>query len=203
MLTLKHLKFAHPDQSSPYDFNLSALPGQITTITGPSGIGKSTLLDLIAGFLAPISGIIALNQTDLIPLSPQKRPISILFQTDNLFDHLDVKTNLKLGLDSNQTNTNLAISDALEAVGLASFINQKAKNLSGGQQQRVALARTLLRKKPIMLLDEPFANLDQETAQNMRHLVKTLTKQNNWHTILVSHLANDTKGYADNIYQLD
>lgn len=203
MLVIKNLKFAHSGQAIPYDFNLSAKPSEITTITGPSGIGKSTLLDLIAGFLKPMSGTIELGETNLISLPPEQRPISILFQSDNLFDHLDVKTNLKLGLDKNEPHANATITNALETVDLVQFINQKTKDLSGGQQQRVALARTLLRKKPIILLDEPFANLDQETANNMRELVKTLTKQNNWHTILVSHLPDDAKGYADNIYELN
>lgn len=203
MLKIKNLKFAHPGQKSLFDFSLTCAPGTITAITGPSGIGKSTLLDLVAGFLSPLSGQIHLNNTDLIPLSPEQRPISILFQADNLFDHLSVKKNLALGLEPKTLNPAQKINDALDQVNLAGFTDRGAKELSGGQQQRVALARALLRNQPIILLDEPFANLDKKTANQMRALVKTLTLQNNWHTLLVSHLSEDGAGFADAVYQLD
>ncbi|MCF6302929.1 MAG: ATP-binding cassette domain-containing protein [Devosiaceae bacterium] len=203
MLKIKNLKFTHPDQKSPFDFSLTCKPGTITAITGPSGIGKSTLLDLIAGFLVPTSGRIHLNDIDLIPYPPELRPVSILFQADNLFDHLSVKNNLALGLEAKTPDPTKKIVDALAQVGLSDFIGRGAKNLSGGQQQRVALARALLRNQPVVLLDEPFANLDGKTAQHMRKLVKTLTVKNNWHTLLVSHLPEDGNGYADTLYQLD
>ncbi len=98
---------------------------------------------------------------------------------------------------------NTKIKAALAEVNLADFIDRGAKELSGGQQQRVALARALLRNQPIVLLDEPFANLDKKTAGQMRALVKTLTVHNNWHTLLVSHLSEDATGFADTIHPLN
>lgn len=203
MLEIQNLKFAHPGQKTPFDFSLNSQAGTITAITGPSGIGKSTLLDLVAGFLPPLSGKLTFNNKNLIPLPPEKRPVSILFQADNLFDHLSVKKNLALGLAPGSTNPNNKIEEALAQVNLADFIERGAKELSGGQQQRVALARALLRNQPIVLLDEPFANLDKKTAGQMRKLVKTLTLENGWHTLLVSHLSEDAAGFADTIYPLD
>lgn len=203
MLELDHVRFAYPGQSTPYDFSLDAAPGKITLLMGRSGSGKSTLLDLIAGFQMPQSGQMQVDDTDLLPLPPEQRPVSILFQNGNLFEHLDVTTNLRLGLPRG-TSANAAaekIKQALDEVGLSEFARRRAGKLSGGQQQRVALARTLLRDRPVLLLDEPFANLDSQTAGEMRRLVKQLTETHGWHTLVVSHLREDAK-LADKAYSL-
>ena len=98
MLVLDRLVYAHPGQSTGYEFSMSAAPGEVTAITGPSGAGKSTLLDLIAGFLQPQSGTLTLDGQDLLPLPPEKRPLSILFQAETLFEHLSAARNVALGL---------------------------------------------------------------------------------------------------------
>ncbi len=202
MLEIKNLSFRHPGQATPLVYNFSSKPCTISAITGPSGIGKSTLLDLIAGFLAPVSGAIQLNEINIISLPPEKRPVSILFQADNLFEHLSVQTNLELGLPKNITQKASLISNALKEVDLHGYETRRASDLSGGQKQRVALARTLLRNQPIVLLDEPFANLDENTAKDMRALVKRLTQKNEWHTLFVTHNPTDVKDLADRIYPL-
>lgn len=198
MLKIDHATFAHPGQGTPYQFNLTLTPGEITAITGTSGSGKSTLLDLISGFLTPASGTITYDNTDLTTLPPEQRPISILFQADNLFDHLTVNANLVLGLPKATpvVQSNVRIVEALANVGLAGLGDRRASNLSGGQKQRVALARTLLRDRPILLLDEPFSALDPETADAMRQLVGQLAKEHNWCVILVSHDIADVKALA-------
>ncbi len=193
MLKIENLKFSYPRQKIPLIYNLVLHPGKITSFNGPSGCGKSTLLDLIAGFLRPACGKILLNENDIVNLAPEQRPVSILFQNDNLFDHLSVRKNLELGLAKNPTAKTATIQNALEQVGLADFIDRRAFSLSGGQKQRVALARTLLANQPILLLDEPYSSLDKINADKMRLLVKKLTIANDWHTLIVSHLSEDKK----------
>lgn len=203
MLTLDDLRFAHP--GSAYRFSMQARPGEITAVSGPSGSGKSTLLDLIAGFLRPSAGRIDLDGADLVPLPPERRPVSILFQSETLFEHLSAERNIALGLPANTPKSVLAdrIARALAEVGLPAIGKQRAATLSGGQKQRVALARTLLRDRPVLLLDEPFSALDDDTRQTTRALVLALTRQHAWHTILVSHHADDVAALATRRYQLD
>ncbi len=206
MLIIDELNFSYPQLGGQFCYSLRVGPGEIVAITGRSGAGKSTLLDLVAGFIKPLSGTISFNGNELSLLPVEKRPVSILFQADNLFDHLSVTANLSLGLVlglASGRKKNQALEAALKEVGLAGFGPRRARNLSGGQQQRVALARTLLRNQPILLLDEPFANLDTQTAQAMRDLVSALARQHKWHTLIVSHQSEDVSGFADRAFTLD
>src|SRR5690606_37325496 len=141
MLVADDLIFAYPDQA-PYYFSLEASPGEITAISGISGSGKSTLLDLVAGFQRPVSGVLTLDGADLLPLPPETRPVSLLLQADNLFDHLSAADNVRLGLPKNtdRAEGRDRIAAALAEVGLSGFADQLASTLSGGQKQRVALA---------------------------------------------------------------
>ena len=200
MLKLDRIEFAHPGQPRPYCFDLACEPGTITALTGPSGAGKSTLLDLIAGFLLPRSGTILLDECNLAARPPENRPVSIMFQADNLFEHLSVARNLSLGLPRGATDSRKKIASALHQVGLADLSGRRASDISGGQKQRVGLARALLRNQPILLLDEPFANLDRKTATPIRDLVKHLTRQNRWHTLVASHSNTDSTTLADQTY---
>jgi thiamine transport system ATP-binding protein len=204
MLRADDLVFAHPGQAVPYRFTLDALPGKITAVSGASGSGKSTLLDLLAGFLRPTSGSLTLDGADLLPLPPETRPVSLLLQADNLFEHLSAEENAALGLPRGTPKApgREMAAAALAEVGLAGFEERLAANLSGGQKQRVALARTLLRDRPILLLDEPFSALDDETRQTTRTLVGELTLRHNWHTILVSHHADDIAALAEAHYRI-
>lgn len=198
MLKLDQITFGYPDQKTPFEFSMSMNPGEILAISGASGSGKSTLLDLIAGFQQPWTGSIFVDNEPITNLPPEQRPVSILFQADNLFDHLSVNDNLSLGLPRNTTpvNRKIKLVTALAEVGLAGLGHKRAVNLSGGQKQRVALARTLLRNRPILLLDEPFSGLDEEIADTMRTLVKRLATEQNWHTIIVSHNSQDIANFA-------
>lgn len=201
MLKLDRVTFSYPDQENPFAFSMSVNPGEILAIGGASGSGKSTLLDLIAGFQKVQSGSILIDNEPITDLPPEHRPISILFQADNLFDHLSVNANLSLGLPKSTTpvTRKIKLVTALAEVGLAGLGHRRTVNLSGGQKQRVALARTLLRNRPILLLDEPFSGLDEETANNMRTLVKRLATERNWHTIIVSHDDRDGKNFAHRV----
>lgn len=204
MLRVENLAFAHPGQASPYIFSFEAEAGEVTAISGASGAGKSTLLDLLAGFLMPSAGRIDLDQQDLLPLPPEARPVSLLLQSESLFEHLTAARNVGLGLPAGtgRAEARLRIEAALGEVGLEGIGDQVANTLSGGQKQRVAVARTLLRARPLLLLDEPFSALDDETRVAVRDLVRTLTIRHAWHTILVSHHADDVEALASRRYLL-
>jgi len=205
VLALEELSYRHPGQSRDYAFTMTATPGQITAVSGPSGSGKSTLLDLIAGFLVPQSGTIRLDDADLVPLPPEGRPVSILFQSDMLFEHLSAAKNVALGLPAGTPGAEVQpkVAAALAEVGLPEIGKQRASTLSGGQKQRVALARTLLRARPVLLLDEPFSALDDDTRVLVRELVQALTRRHRWTTILVSHHGDDVEALAARHYRIE
>ncbi|WP_029040358.1 thiamine ABC transporter ATP-binding protein [Cucumibacter marinus] len=205
MLALDALEFAYPGGPA-FTFDLSVGPGEILGIIGRSGSGKSTLLDLIAGFRTPKSGNLTLDGADLLPRAPEARPVSILFQSGNLFDHLSAARNIALGLPAGELRGpegRARIEAALEEVGLGGLADRRASRLSGGQQQRVALARTLIRDKPILLLDEPLTGLDPETAADMRALIRDKVSTRGWHTILVSHDTDDIAALADSTLEME
>jgi thiamine transport system ATP-binding protein len=199
VLALEDVAFAYPGAAQTYLFELRAPAGEITAIRGQSGAGKSTLLDLIAGFLTPAIGRIRVDGADVTALPPERRPVSIQFQSETLFDHLSAARNVALGLSQADP---VRILDALAEVGLPNIGQQRASTLSGGQKQRVALARTLLRNRPVLLLDEPFSALDDDTRATTRNLVKSLTQKHQWATLLVTHHADDISAIADRVYEL-
>ncbi len=206
MLVADRLLYAHAVPGGrTYEFSFAACGGEVTAVSGPSGSGKSTLLDLVAGFLVPTGGTLTLDGRDLVPLAPEQRPVSILFQTETLFDHLTAAQNVELGLPRHlpAAARRARVADALAEVGLPTVMGQRAATLSGGEKQRVALARTLLRGRPILLLDEPFSALDDDTRGTIRRLVGDLTVRHGWITVLVSHHADDIATLAARRYALD
>ncbi len=179
--------------------------GQVSGILGESGSGKSTMLDLIAGFLEADEGSILLDQKTLHTLPIEKRPITILFQQHNLFEHLSVSKNILLGIDPKGRSTAQSekqITEILEEMKLSAYRDTLPTALSGGQQQRVALARALLRRQPILLLDEPFGGLDRETRLEMLTLVRNITTQQKLYTIMVTHDIEDCQRIADKVYTM-
>lgn len=199
MLALDSVTFGY-GAAPTYDFSMEAMAGEVTAIRGQSGSGKSTLLDLIAGFHRPTSGRILIDGADVAPLPPERRPVSILFQSETLFEHLSAARNVALGLLKADTTR---VAGALAEVGLPAIGAQRAATLSGGQKQRVALARTLLRGKPVLLLDEPFSALDDETRATTRELVLRLTQKEKWAAVLVTHHADDIAAIASRVYRLE
>ena len=181
-----------------YNFSMDVKAGEIVAILGKSGSGKSTLLDLIAGFILPVKGTIMYAKQNLESLDVEKRPISILFQNHNLFEHLSVEKNILLGVSEKKQN----VKEILKEVGLEGYEDKIASKLSGGEQQRVALSRVLLRDKPILLLDEPFTGLDETTHHQMLDLVKKITIDKKLHTIFVTHNRSDCDMIADKVYEV-
>jgi len=195
MLEIENLEFGYVDEKGPtMQFNLDLEAGEILSLIGPSGSGKSTLLNLIAGFLVPRAGQILLDGIAIDTASVASRPVSIVFQQHNLFPHLDLYTNVALGVDPslrlNRAQAD-AVADALDQLGLSDLQQRKPGELSGGQRQRVALARVLVRKRKILLLDEAFAALGPALRAELIVLVKNLVRDNYMHALLVSHQPRD------------
>jgi len=206
MLKITNLKYQYQNSSDIYNYSLEVKRGEIVAILGESGSGKSTLLDLIAGFLEPISGSVKFENVELKDKKIEKRPISILFQNHNLFEHLSVQKNILLGVNRGLKDSKESISkvnEYLKEVGLLEFEYKIASSLSGGQQQRVALARVLLREKPILLLDEPFSGLDYNRRLNMLKLLKKISVQRRFCTIMVTHEIEDCNLIADKVYWVE
>ncbi len=195
MLEIRQLEFAYAgDQAPVMQFELDVTAGEVLSLIGPSGSGKSTLLSLVAGFLAPSAGQILLDGVAIENLPVASRPVSIVFQQHNLFPHLDLYTNVALGVDPSLRLTREqagTVKAALERLGLDQLQQRKPGELSGGQRQRVALARVLVRKRKILLLDEAFAALGPALRAELIGLVKTLVYENNMVAMLVSHQPRD------------
>lgn len=176
--------------------------GARVAIMGPSGAGKSTLLSTIAGFVPLRAGRILWQGQDLTSLTPGARPLSILFQDGNLFPHLSVAQNIGLGLRPDlrlNDNDRARVQDALDQVGLTGMGKRLPGALSGGQQSRVALARVLLRARPLLLLDEPFSALGPALKSEMLGLVARLQAQANTTILMVTHDPADARALADQI----
>lgn len=198
MLTLDALEIVQDGFRLCADFTIRG--GERIAILGPSGAGKSTLLATLAGFVAPRSGRILWDGTDITGLPPGKRPLSILFQDQNLFPHLTVAENLGLGLDPALRLTpadHLRVAEAIARTGLAGLAHRKPATLSGGQQGRVALARTLLAARPLWLLDEPFAALGPALKAEMLALVAQIALNAGSTVLMVSHDPGDALRFAD------
>ena len=194
------------DDALPMMFDLQVVEGERIAIVGPSGAGKSTLLNLIAGFVLPTRGEVWLNGENHTQSAPYERPVSMLFQENNLFPHLTVQQNLALGLKTSLKLTALEqdqIERVADAVGLTSFLSRLPNSLSGGQKQRVALARCLLRDKPILLLDEPFSALDPELRLDMLNLIDELCHSKNLTLLLVTHQPSELTGKVDRMLRIE
>lgn len=175
-------------------FDLVIEPSTITAIIGPSGAGKSTLLNLIAGFETATSGRILIAGTDVTQAAPSERPVSMVFQDNNLFAHLDVTANVGLGRKPNlklDETDKAAIAEAIRKVGLSGKEQRKPEALSGGERQRVAIARALVRNRPVLLLDEAFASLGPALRHEMLDLVGNLQEETGMTVVMVTHHPGD------------
>ena len=179
------------------NFSFKILNSGIVGVVGRSGSGKSTLLNLIAGFIDPQSGKIIYNDSNLNDLESSQRDLSILFQNFNNFDHLSIFENIILGIDPQmrKTKDNLRIvRDILKKLSINLDIETKLNLLSGGEQQRVSIARCLIRKKSLLLLDEPFNSLDPGLRNNLyKDVVSMAKKTPNQLTLISSHLIEELK----------
>lgn len=198
MLLLDHLTLATGAFRLTAD--LTVAQGAKVAILGPSGAGKSTLLNAIGGFLTPQQGRILWQGQDITEIDPGQRPVTILFQDQNLFPHLTLERNLALGLAPDGSLTpdiRARVAQALHQTGLDDLAQRKPAQLSGGQQGRAALARALLRARPLLLLDEPFAALGPALKADMLALVAQVAKETGATVLMVTHDPQDARRFAD------
>jgi thiamine transport system ATP-binding protein len=204
MITLDQARFRYEEMEMVFD---AVFPeAGLTAIIGPSGGGKSTLLNLIAGFEQPTSGRVLIGNKDVTPLPPDQRPVSMIFQDNNVFAHLDLAANVALGLspalrlDAAQHDR---VDAALAEVGLTALARRKPGDVSGGERQRVAVARALVRDRPVLLLDEPFAALGPALRRDMLDLVKAMQVQKGLTVLMVTHQPEDAQYAASHTAYLE
>ncbi len=192
MLTLEALEIVQDDFRLVAD--IAVQTGDLVAVIGPSGGGKSTLLNAVAGFIEPRSGGISWQGERLNNMTPAMRPIAMVFQDNNLFPHLSAAQNVALGIQPSMRLNGVEkerAEAALERVGLGGMGERKPAALSGGQQSRVALARVLVQDKPLLLLDEPFAALGPALRVEMLDLVAELATESGATVLMVTHDPKD------------
>jgi len=201
---LEKLAFSYGETAFSFDVTFAA--GAITALMGPSGSGKSTLLNLVAGFETPRSGRVWIGSNDVTSAPPAARPVSMVFQENNLFAHLSVEDNVGLGRSpslrlSSEDRTDIAA--ALERTSLAGKQKRLPRELSGGERQRVALARVLVRARPVLLLDEPFGSLGPALRADMLDLVLALHAEQGMTVLFVTHQPEDAERIAGSVVFLE
>jgi putative spermidine/putrescine transport system ATP-binding protein len=183
-------------------FSLTVANGELVTLLGPSGSGKSTLLRMIGGFERASSGSILIDGDEVSRLPPEKRPTGMVFQSHALWTHMNVFKNIAFGLKLRrlaQSEVTDRVEAVLELVGLKGFGTRMTNQLSGGQQQRVALARSLVLEPKILLLDEPFASLDQHLRERLREEVRDIQQRLKITTLFVTHGQDEALALSDRI----
>lgn len=203
-LRLDRVAFSYGGPEMRFDLTVQA--GSITALMGPSGSGKSTLLSLVAGFETPLSGRILIGGQEVTHMPPARRPVSMVFQENNLFAHLDVAANVGLGRSPSlrlSRHDRADIAEALAQVGLADKSARLPRELSGGERQRVALARVLVRSRPVLLLDEAFASLGPALRSEMLDLVRRLHERTGMTILMVTHDPEDALAVAPDMAFLD
>ena len=201
-LSLENIGFSYPKSEKPtlQGFNLSIQKGDCIGLVGASGCGKSTLLRLIAGLEPLETGSITLDAQLLsapkLSVPPEKRHIGMVFQNYCLFPHLSVRNNIAYGIRQRQHKKE-RVNEMLDLIDMQAHADRYPYQLSGGQQQRVALARSLAPKPKIILMDEPFSNLDATLKQSVRQEVKAILQAENMTSIIVTHDLQDTEALCD------
>ena len=200
---VKNLSFKYKNQKDLMvdDFNLSVEKGEIIALIGPSGSGKSTILRLLSGLEAPLGGEIKFGEDILFNqktnLPPQERGIGMIFQDYALFPHLTVLGNVKFSLKGSKSKKAVEAMEFLRLVKMEGYAHQYPHQCSGGQQQRIAIARAIAAKPSLLLLDEPFSNLDASLRAEVRQEIREIIKKTGISAILVTHDQEDVNMCAD------
>ena len=200
MLKLEHVKKSYDGVTILQDMNMEIEDGEIVSILGPSGCGKTTLLNLILGLTDADAGKIYFDGEDITNVPMEKRGFNIVFQDYALFPNLSVYKNIIYGLRNQpDISTRQEVDELIELLGLRNHLNKRIDQLSGGQNQRVALARTLVMKPKILLLDEPLSALDGVIKESIKEKIKTIAKEFHLTTIIVTHDPEEALTLSDHV----
>lgn len=200
MLKLEHISKSFDGVSILKDINLEIGEGEIVSILGPSGSGKTTLLNLILGLTEIDSGKLFYNNEDFTDVPMEERGFNIVFQDYALFPHLNAYKNIVYGLKNKPgISTEEEVKDLIRLLGLNDHLDKKIDQLSGGQKQRVALARTMVMKPKILLLDEPLSALDGVIKESIKDRIKTIAKEYHLTTIIVTHDPEEALTLSDRV----
>lgn len=204
MLKLENLKKVYDGVTILENINLNIEDGEIISILGPSGCGKTTLLNLILGIAEADGGHIVFNGQDITDVPMEKRGFNIVFQDYALFPNLNVYENITYGLRNNPgISTEEEVQELIELLGLEEHLNKRIDQLSGGQKQRTALARTMVMKPKILLLDEPLSALDGVIKESIKDKIRAIAKDYNLTTIIVTHDPEEALTISDKVLILE
>ena len=199
-LQIKNLKVCYQQQPVLKDLSLQINNDDILCLLGASGCGKTTLLKAIAGLVPLTEGQIILNQRDLSTIAVEKRKIGMIFQDYALFPHLTVAQNIAFGLgQASKSEQSAVVAEMAELVQLSAYLSRYPHELSGGQQQRVAIARSLACKPDLLLLDEPFSNIDSQVRYQLIEEIKTILKSQKVAAVFVTHSKEEAFVFADKL----
>ena len=201
-LSLDRLTKRFGTQAAVHEVTLDVQDGELMCLLGPSGCGKTTTLRMIGGFAAPDSGDIRIDERSVLDLPPERRPTAMVFQRYNLWPHMTVEQNISFGLRIRRVDRaaiERQVTETLALVGLPGARRKYPQQLSGGEQQRIAVARALVLQPQILLLDEPFSNLDARLRVRMREEVKQLQRKVGITTVFVTHDQEEALTIADRI----
>lgn len=200
MLELRHISKRFGDREILSDISLSINQGEIVSILGPSGCGKTTLLNLILGLTDLTKGQLIYDGEDLSHVSMKDRGFNIVFQDFALFPNLNARENILYGLRNNpNASTREEVSDLIDLLGLRKHLDQRIDELSGGQKQRVAIARTLVLKPRLLLLDEPLSALDGIIKESIKERIRTVARQYKLTTLIVTHDPEEALTLSDRV----
>ena len=202
VLEVKDLNKNFGDFKALQDINLNVKEGEFVSVLGPSGCGKTTLLRVIAGFIEESSGTITIQDSPMKGISPENRPVNIVFQSLALFPMMNVFENVAFGLRRQgliRDEIDKRVVEMLSRVGLDGYEKKKINELSGGQKQRVAIARSLVMKPKILLLDEPLSALDRKLREHMKVELKELQKEIGTTFIYITHDQSEALVMSDRV----
>lgn len=200
MLKLQNIKKSYDGTTVLDGISLDIPDGEIVSILGPSGCGKTTLLNMILGITEPDSGSIEFNGEDITNSPMEKRGFNIVFQDYALFPNLNVYQNITYGLKNKpDISSEEEVEELINLLGLKEHLPKKIEQLSGGQKQRVALARTLVMKPKILLLDEPLSALDGVIKESIKDRIKTIAKEFHLTTVIVTHDPEEALTLSDRV----
>lgn len=205
-LRLQNIAAAYGSQSVLEDVTLDVRAGELIALLGRSGCGKTTLLKIVAGLLQPTRGAVFFDEENFTDVPTQRRGVGVVFQKPLLFPYLNVFDNIAFGLKMrgiSKGETKTRVAEALRAVQLEGYESRRSSELSGGQEQRIALARALVTRPRVLLLDEPFSALDAALRGEMRSLVSRLQRESNITTLFVTHDQHEAATLATRIAFLD